>query len=195
MADPNSIEPFKNEIEIRYLKASFERLDQRLGVHTETPQRLSRSFQRKLDALAFPPKKVGASWKAFWAAIVASFSLGMVLNFVVLRPATMTANITTSPATLTASNTSPPSVVEPFQPTKITYLAVKDPEGYATKVVQAAVKNHLEAAVTNTAKGLEVIVKGLKPNAKEQLALKKLLRVENQFGGSDDLILSQAPRR
>ena len=126
MADPNSIEPFKNEIEIRYLKASFERLDQRLGVHTETPQRLTRSFQRKLDALAFPPKKVGASWKAFWAAIVASFSLGMVLNFVVLRPATMTANITTSPATLTASNTSPPSVVEPFQPTKITSLAVKD---------------------------------------------------------------------
>ena len=165
------------------LRDSFAKLDERLGISTQTPEYLKQSFATKLKA-ATTKKSIFATWKGLWGAILASFSIGLLV-----------ARFALMPATVATRGAGPEAIGDlPDTSAKVISITTGNPEEFAFKVISLALSAEMEVTSQKSGERIVLYIKPFKQGLAEQQPIKELLGLQLEAVGSVSAVITKGSK-
>jgi len=168
--------------EEKYLKQYFQKIDESLGVESETPERLQVSFNKKLEMIANPKRSSLLNWKSFSASVAGAFSIGIILTRFLLMPAEIATKGVGAVSTDNYNNKNVPIV-----------LVASEPEKLVINAIEASFNTDLEVTTFKLGDKIQITLKPLRPYSKEQRKVKNLLNIKEDASGEAIVIVRSKP--
>ncbi len=161
------------------IKRSFNNLENKLGISSETPSYLKKSFEQKLNNLEQRKSFFSVRWKGFTVSILTAFSVGLLISRFLMTP---TAVLTRSLGDESQANHS--SSIH-----KYVSKQVFNPKEFTFKVIEVALDAEMEVEVTNAGDKFGLYIKPFKPNDKNQEKIRFMLDLHPETSGTVNLIV------
>lgn len=158
----------------RLIKNSFTQFEQNLGITSQTPDYLKRSFEMKLASLSKPKKPFFKNWGGFTASLLAAFSIGILISRFVMMPATV------STRSIGEEGINNQSTLGQAYVSK----SVSNPKEYSFQIIAAALEANMEVEIIQAEGKYGLHIKPFKPQDKEQEKIRALLGVNPDISGT-----------
>lgn len=157
----------------KLIKKSFDDLEQKLGISSETPEYLKQSFERKLAAIPNPKRSFLKNWGGFSASMVAAFSIGILISRFAMMPATVSTRSIGSEGINNQTYTGQEYVSK----------TVENPKEFAFQIISAALEANMEVEIIQAGGKYGLYIKSFRPQDKSQEKVRDLLGVNPNISG------------